>query len=192
MNSMQTGQLVYLVILAAAIGGYVVLAYRGRMGVMFRHAALWGLIFFGVVAAIGLWGDVRHTLMPVQRIDAGGVIEVPRSPDGHYYLTTRVNGTPLRMIVDTGATDIVLSHEDAEAAGIDLDGLRYFGRAATANGAVRIAPVRLNSIELGPVSDRNFSAFVSEGDMPASLLGMSYLQNFTRIEIENGALVLTR
>ena len=83
-------------------------------------------------------------------------------------------------------------NDDAAAAGIDLDGLAYFGRAATANGTVRIAPVRLKTIELGPVSDKNFRAFVSEGKMPASLLGMSYLQNFSRIEIENGALVLTR
>jgi aspartyl protease family protein len=128
---------------------------------------------------------------PVQRVQ-NGVIEVPRAPDGHYYVTAEVNGAPIRMILDTGATDLVLSHEDAEAAGIDLAGLTYFGQAATANGRVRIAPVRLDSIELGPVVDRNFRAFVSEGEMPGSLMGMAYLQNFSRIEIENGALVLTR
>ncbi|MGR3374563.1 TIGR02281 family clan AA aspartic protease [Pseudooceanicola sp.] len=191
MTSYDFGSLVYLVLLGAAIGGYTIVRYRGRMGVMLQHAALWALIFLGVVAAIGLWGDIRHTIAPVQRVQ-NGVIEVPRSPDGHYYVTAEVNGAPLRMIVDTGATDLVLSHEDAEAAGIDLSGLTYFGQAATANGTVRIAPVRLDSISLGPVTDRNFRAFVSEGKMPGSLMGMAYLQNFSKIEIENGALVLTR
>ncbi|MDF1857129.1 TIGR02281 family clan AA aspartic protease [Pseudooceanicola sp.] len=191
MNTNAIGQMAYLGILACAIGGYAIVRYRGRIGTMMQHAALWVLIFVGVVAAIGLWGDIRHTLVPFQRVEQG-VIEVPRARDGHYYLTVSVNGTAIRMIVDTGATDLVLSHDDAAAAGIDLDGLAYFGRAATANGTVRIAPVRLKTIELGPVSDKNFRAFVSEGKMPASLLGMSYLQNFSRIEIENGALVLTR
>lgn len=191
MTSYDFGSLVYLALLVTAIGGYTVLRYRGRLGEMLQHAALWGLIIIGVVAAIGLWGDIRHTVTPVQRVQ-NGVIEVPRAPDGHYYVTAEVNGAPIRMILDTGATDLVLSHEDAEAAGIDLAGLTYFGQAATANGRVRIAPVRLDSIELGPVVDRNFRAFVSEGEMPGSLMGMAYLQNFSRIEIENGALVLTR
>ncbi|OWU85334.1 aspartyl protease [Oceanicola sp. 22II-s10i] len=191
MSDLQIGNLVYLVLLVAAIGGYTIVRYRGRIGTMLQHATLWGLIFLGVVAAIGMWGDIRHTIAPMQRIE-GGTVAVPRERDGHYYVTVAINGTPVRMIVDTGATDMVLSHEDAAAAGIDLAGLQYYNRAQTANGAVRIAPVRLDEVELGPITDRNFRAFVSEGDMPASLLGMSYLQNFTSVEIRNDALVLTR
>ena len=192
MTQMQTGNLIYLVLLATAIAGFALVTYRGRMGVMVQHAVLWGLIFFGVVAVIGLWGDVRQQILPVQRVQQDGRITVPRAPDGHYYLTARVNGTPLRMIVDTGATDIVLSHDDAEAAGLTLADLTYMGRAATANGTVRIAPVRLEEVSLGPITDRGVRAFVSEGEMPSSLLGMSYLQAFSRIEIEAGALILTR
>lgn len=191
MTSYEIGRLAFLGLLLVAIGGYTVLSYRGRLGEMLQHAALWGLILLGAVAVVGLWDDIRHTVAPVQRVQ-NGVIEVPRAPDGHYYVTAGVNGTPIRMILDTGATDMVLSREDAEAAGIDLAGLTYFGQAATANGRVRIAPVRLDSIELGPVVDRNFRAYVSEGEMPGSLMGMAYLQNFSKIEIKDGALVLTR
>ncbi|WP_375690268.1 TIGR02281 family clan AA aspartic protease [Pseudooceanicola sp. LIPI14-2-Ac024] len=191
MSSIQFGSLFYLVMLAVFIGGTLVVSYRGRRGTMFQHAAIWGLILLGTVAAIGLWGDIRHTVVPVQRVQ-NGVIEVPRSNDGHYYLTAEINGTPIRMIVDTGATDMVLRHEDAEKAGIDLNGLRYFGSAKTANGAVRIAPVTLDSVTLGPVTDEGFRAFVSEGEMPGSLMGMTYLQQFSRMSFENGALVLER
>lgn len=191
MSTHDLGSLFYLGLLVMAIAGYAILRYRGRIGEMLRHAALWGLIILGAVAAVGLWGDIRHTVAPVQRVQ-NGVIEVPRAPDGHYYVTAEVNGTPIRMILDTGATDMVLSADDAEAAGIDLQDLTYFGQAATANGTVRIAPVRLDEITLGPVNDRNFRAYVSEGEMPGSLMGMAYLQNFSRIEIENDALVLTR
>ncbi len=191
MESYDIAHLLYIILLASAIGGYAIMQYRGRMGKMAQHAVLWVLIFVGVLAAIGLWGDVRHTIAPVQRVQEG-VITVPRSVDGHYYLTAKVNGTPLRMIVDTGATDLVLSRDDAQKAGIDLAGLNYVGNASTANGRVRIASVRLKTIELGPVKDQNFRAFVSEGEMPGSLLGMAYLQRYSKIEIENGALVLTR
>ena len=66
-------------------------------------------------------------------------MEVPRSADGHYYLTMEVNGAPIRFVVDTGATELVLSRADAERAGIDTGGLIYSGRAFTANGMVETA-----------------------------------------------------
>ena len=66
------------------------------------------------------------------------------------------------------------------------------GRAMTAHGEVRTAPVRLDSVELGPVLDRNVRAWVNEGEMDKSLLGMSYLQRWNRIEITGNALVLSR
>jgi len=184
-------QIAYLVLLGLAVGGYVVVNYRGRLGKAAQHAALWGLIFLGVLAGVGLWDDIRTTVAPVQRVEDGR-IEIPRAPDGHYYATTEVNGTPTRFMVDTGATDVVLDHDAAEAAGIDLDGLRYLGQASTANGTVRIAPVLLDSLTLGPVTDEGVRAWVSEGEMPISLMGMSYLQNFSRIEIEGGAMILSR
>jgi aspartyl protease family protein len=59
---------------------------------------------------------------------------VPQSADGHYYLTMEVNGTPVRFVVDTGATELVLSREMRGAQGIDTDALIYSGRAFTANG----------------------------------------------------------
>ena len=107
-------------------------------------------------------------------------------------MTTVVNGAQTRFMIDTGATDVVLDHDAAQAAGIDLGGLRYLGSASTANGTVRIAPVMLDSVTLGPVTDEGVRAWVSEGEMPISLLGMTYLQNFAKIEIEDGSMILTR
>jgi aspartyl protease family protein len=117
---------------------------------------------------------------------------VPRSPDGHYYLTLDVNDMPVRFVLDTGATSIVLTQADARRAGIDPGALAYTGRASTANGTVRTAAVRLETIALGPVVDRQVPAVVNEGEMQQSLLGMSYLQRWGSIEIAGGALTLTR
>jgi aspartyl protease family protein len=112
--------------------------------------------------------------------------------NGHYYLEAQVNGVPVTFTVDTGATDLVLSREDARRAGIDPDDLAYLGAADTANGTVRTARVTLEQVALEGIVDRDVRAVVTDGDLDASLLGLSYLHLFSRIEIADGALVLTR
>ncbi|MEM8631158.1 MAG: TIGR02281 family clan AA aspartic protease [Pseudomonadota bacterium] len=187
------GRLAYLVLLGAAVGGYFLVAERRNIGKLFRQAALWGLIFLGVIAGFGLWGDIRDDVVPRQSYVAEeGRIEVPRSPDGHYYLTLRVNDAPIRFVVDTGASQVVLTQEDARRAGIDPGSLAYVGRAHTANGLVSTAPVTLQSVELGPVSDARVRAQVNGGEMRESLLGMSYLDRYGSLEIRDGRLILTR
>ena len=193
MSAMDTGQLIYLVMLLAAVVFWFVVANRNSMGKVMQHAALWGLIFLGAIAAVGLWGDIRQTVVPRQAgFSDQGRIEVPRSPDGHYYLTLDVNGHPTRFVVDTGATSIVLLEADARAAGIDPARLNYSGTAMTANGAVRTARVVLDEIGFEEMTDRRVTAFVNEGEMAESLLGMSYLQRFDRLEISGGRLILER
>jgi len=192
MDSLETGRLIYLALLGGAIIGYAIVSGRYRLGEFFRHAAMWALIFVGTIAAFGLWNDIRRDVAPRQSVMETGQIEVPRRADGHYYLTLEVNGTPVEFVVDTGATGVVLSHDDAQAAGIDLDSLRYLGTANTANGAVRTARVVLDEVALGPITDSRVGAFVTDGDLSGSLLGMSYLQRFAKIEIEGNRLILTR
>ena len=193
MSAMDTGQLIYLVMLLAAVVFWFVVANRNSMGKVMQHAALWGLIFLGAIAAVGLWGDIRQTVVPRQAVFSDqGRIEVPRSPDGHYYLTLDVNGHPTRFVVDTGATSIVLLEADARAAAIDPARLNYSGTAMTANGAVRTARVVLDEIGFEEMTDRRVTAFVNEGEMAESLLGMSYLQRFDRLEISGGRLILER
>ncbi|KGM48680.1 aspartyl protease [Pseudooceanicola atlanticus] len=182
--------LAYLVLLGGALGGWVIYQNRGRMNQMMQGAVAWGLIFIGVVAAIGLWGDIRQSVAPRQAVLQGGEITVPQSPDGHYYLTAEVNGEPLRFMVDTGASDIVLTRADAARVGITEDDIVFSGRALSANGEVRIAPVRLDSVALGPVVAQGVRAMVNDGEMRQSLMGMSYLQTFSKIEIGDGALLL--
>ena len=115
-----------------------------------------------------------------------------RARDGHYYLTVGINDTPVRFVVDTGASEMVLTQSDALRAGLDPDTLNYLGRANTANGEVRTAFVRLDAVTLGNTTDRNVGAVVNQVDMKQSLLGMGYLERWGRIEIADGELILTR
>jgi aspartyl protease family protein len=192
MTGDQTASLIYMSLLAFAIGGSYLIANRGRMGKMMQSAAIWGLIFLGAIAAFGLWDDIRSQAVPMQRAVSGNQIAVPRAPDTHFYLTLQIDGTPVRFIVDTGATDIVLGAEDAARLGIDTDRLAFLGRANTANGTVRTARVSLDEVRLGGIVDRDVPAWVTTGEMEGSLLGMSYLNRFGSLQISDDTLLLTR
>jgi len=193
MSEFDTARLFYLVLLGGAVLMWFFAQNRASWGRITQQAVVWGLIFVGVIAAVGLWGDIRRSVTPGQAVvTEAGRIAVPRAPDGHYYLTARVNGTPVNFVVDTGATQIVLSERDARTAGIETETLAYVGRAYTANGEVRTAPVRLDRIAIGPVVHRDVAAVVNAGELNQSLLGMDYLQRFRSVEITGGELVLRR
>ncbi|CTQ32420.1 retropepsin-like aspartic protease family protein [Jannaschia rubra] len=195
MTGNDTAYLLYLTLFGLLIGGSYLIANRNRMGQVFQHAAIWFFIFVGAVLVIGNWDSIERAALPRQSVETseqGVFIDVPRSRDGHYYMTLDVNGEPVDFVVDTGATEIVLSRADAAKIGIDPDGLRYLGQALTANGSVQTAQVVLDEVRLGDITDRRVRAIVNDGDLRTSLLGMSYLGSFGRIEIEDGRLRLTR
>lgn len=192
MESDEFGRLAYLIILGVAVGGYFLAENRASLGKSARQAAVWGLIFIGVIGAVGLWSDIRNDVMPQQSVIGEGKISVPRGFDGHYYLVLTLNDIPIEFVVDTGASDVVLSKDDAEKIGIDLDTLNFSGLANTANGTVATARARIETMRLGDDTARRFSVSVNGGEMDGSLLGMSYLRRFERIEITGDELILTR
>jgi aspartyl protease family protein len=193
MSGEQTASLVYLLLLGTVIALSHLVANRGNLGRVARQAALWTLIFLGALATVGLWPTIRDTVVPRQAVmQDGRQITVPMSADGHFYLSLDLNGVPVRFVVDTGASEMVLSAQDAARIGLGPDRLIYSGRAMTANGMVQTAPVRLETVALGGVVDQGLRAVVNQGELRESLLGMSYLNRFSRLEIANGRLLLER
>ena len=187
------GRLTYLALLGSVIAFWFFVQNRQTLGRTLQQAMAWVLIFIGVIAVVGLWDDIRTTVRPsLGTVTDEGRIEVPRARDGHFYLTLEINGTNVEFMVDTGASQVVMTEADARRVGIDTDDLAYVGRAMTANGEVRTAPIRLDRVALGPISDTDVPAQVNGGEMDTSLLGMTYLQRWERIEMTGGALVLER
>ncbi len=191
MSEDQIMQAVYLGLLGAAIGGSYIFANKDNLSKMAQQAALWGLIFVGTIAAVGLWSDVSRDIVGGQAV-VGEEIVVPRSRDGHYYMTLEINGVPVDFVVDTGASEMVLTQLDARRVGLNPSDLNYLGIASTANGDVRTASVRLDQVRLGPHVDENVRAVVNEGEMFGSLLGMTYLNLYGSLQITDGELILIR
>ena len=193
MSEDQIMQLLYLSVLAIAIGIGVVFQSRTSFGRALRNGVSWIFIFLAVIVGYGLWSDTRQNTLSQQSVFATeGRIEIPRSRDGHYHLTLMINDVPVAMVVDTGASDVVLSRVDAQRVGLRLDELNFTGRANTANGRVTTAPVRLANVALGQIKDQFVPAIVNGGDMQNSLLGMSYLSRFSRLEISDNRLIMVR
>ncbi len=191
MSGETLAQLAYLGLILVALGGWAMVEFRGRMGFALRAAMAWGLIFVAVIAAYGIWSDLKSDLTQSAVVRDDGRIEIPRAPDGHFYVTLDINGTPIRFMADTGASAMVLSRDDATKLGIDPASLAYTDEAMTANGVVRTAQVRLPEVAFGPHLDVDFRAWVNEAPMDGSLLGMDYLQAF-RVELNGDKMTLRR
>ncbi len=191
MNTDQTANFIYLAVLGLVLVTSYLMASRMNLGKTLQQAGIWVLIFMGAIAVIGMWSSIQDTLMPKQAI-MGETITLPRMRDGHYYMTLEVNGVPIAFVIDTGATQVVLSQTDAAKIGIDVGALAYLGSANTANGTVRTAAVRLDSVTLGDIRDTGVRAVVNDGEMSGSLLGMTYLSKFDSITMKNNQLILTR
>ena len=190
MDGDTTARLLYLGLLLAALGGWVLVEYRKRLGGALRATLAWGMIVVGLMAGYGLWGDLSRDVMPKQSVSQTSVT-IPRADDGHYYPSLSVGGQEITFMADTGATSVVLSPADARRLGIDPDNLTYFGQAMTANGMVRTATVTLRDVTFGPFHDTTLTARVNGADMQTSLLGMDYLGLFA-VTMAGDEMVLAR
>ena len=120
----------------------------------------------------------------------GGEVQIRRAPDSHFYVDAVVNGSSIRMMVDSGASMIALTRRDAEAIGIDVDSLPEGGSANTAGGIVPIRPVELGSVGVDGLTVVNVQAAVIDADMPASLLGQSFLSRLQSVEVSGDTMTL--
>ena len=120
---------------------------------------------------------------------AGGGLTLKREPDGHFYADTMINGTTIRMLVDTGASGIALSRDDARRAGIGISiGMpNVVGQGA--GGDVRGEMVTIDRINLGGESADDMPAIVLDGG-ERSLLGQTFLSKFASVEIHGDTMVL--
>lgn len=110
---------------------------------------------------------------------------------GHYTAHPEVEGRTLRMMVDTGATLCALSEEDAERIGVRVARSDFTKSVTTANGSLRVAPVRLREVRLGGILLRDVEAVVvPRGQLATSLLGMSFLRGLKGFAFEGGRLTL--
>ena len=117
-------------------------------------------------------------------------LKLKADANGHFYVSPLINGIPIKTMIDTGATEVSLSYEDAERLKLNPGKLKFDVRTTTANGETVAARVKLNQVRVGAIDVRDVSALVGRrGAIDTSLLGMSFLKN-VRLRMEGGELAL--
>jgi aspartyl protease family protein len=177
-------------------------ALRARpiaIGRRLQFAAVW----VGVAAVLVLGYAYRDVIEDAPRrlqlvfssgdpvITARHRLAVPQDEEGAYVVYGRINGQRVRFVVDTGATDAVLSLEDARRLGVDVDHLSYRYAAETANGKGYGAAFRAQRLEVGPIGFDDFPMTVNRAPMSSSLLGLSFLNRLDSFEFKDRSLILT-
>jgi aspartyl protease family protein len=115
---------------------------------------------------------------------------ITKAADGHFWAEANVNGRAVRFLVDTGATTVALTHDDALRLGFDPKPADYTYTVTTASGATRAAPVKLSMVSVSGARVENVDALVIESGLSTSLLGMTYLGRLSRFEATPTSLIL--
>ena len=163
-----------------------------------RHAAVWlalaGILAIGYSYRFELTDLVNRLggeIVPYAAVTTeDGAVRVRAHRDGHFYIDSRVNGAPVRFLIDTGASLVALSPDDAERIGFEPSQLNFSQRLHTAGGIVRAAPVVIRSLELGDIRLSNVRAVVNGERLPHSLLGITALERLSGYEVRDGTLTL--
>ncbi|MEO1204795.1 MAG: TIGR02281 family clan AA aspartic protease [Pseudomonadota bacterium] len=124
-------------------------------------------------------------------VSTGPTVALSADRRGHFNTPVRINGRPVEVVVDTGATLVAMSYDDARTAGIFVRPSDFKWRSQTANGIAKSARVMIDKIDLGGITVRNVQASVAEpGRLHITLLGMSFLRKLDRVEMRGGKLIL--
>lgn len=190
-------RLVYLVLLLIIVGPAL---FMGRLSRNLRNMLVWAGMLVLLAVGYAFWhqGEVSSRAVTSELMPQRGTADTPSKAsfvanrNGDFVVEALVQGEPIVFIVDTGASDVVLSPDDARRIGFKLDRLEYTQRYQTANGVIFGAPVRLDWMSVGGINLYDVRASVPDSDLRYSLLGMSFLNRLGGFEVRDGVLTLHR
>jgi aspartyl protease family protein len=190
--------LAYKIAILVFAGAAALIMFRERFAQALTAAVFWVVLALILVIGYSYRFELRDVadrvmaeLMPGHVITHGRSAEVARTANGDFDLTAQINGARVPLVLDTGASSVVLTRDDAKAAGLPLEVLAYTVNIDTANGRTRAAPVTLDRIAIGGLVERSVDALVAQpGQLRTSLLGMSFLNRLQSWEVRGDRLLL--
>jgi aspartyl protease family protein len=198
LEQVERSSLLIKIVALAVVAAMVLALTRQRL----THAIESALIWVAIVLLLAIGYTYRHELtevadrvlaefIPGHAATRGRTVEIARTSGGSFSVTTHINGARVPMVLDTGATAVVLTHEAARAAGLPIEVLNYSVNVDTANGRARAAPVTLDRISVGGITERAVPALIAQpGQLRSNLLGMTFLNRLQSWEVRGDRLVM--
>jgi aspartyl protease family protein len=188
-------RIVYAVALLLIIGPVI---FADRLSGNLRNLTIWTGIIGVVALGYAVWQQrsfvperSRAELNPRRSVSSSpSEASIVANDGGDFVVEAFVDGTSVIFVVDTGASDVILSLTDAERVGLDPDSLSYTRAHTTANGTIFGAPIRLESISIGPIAVENVRASISQTDLSTSLLGMSFLKRLDGFSVRGRTMTI--
>lgn len=204
LDSDSFGYMILGLALLVFVGSGLFSGYRGRVGDAVRDAGTWAVIALALVIGYSYREELTRVAERVASELAPGMIgpvemtatgdrsvRIRRQLSNHFVASVTVNGIKTKMVVDTGASTIVLRSQDALRAGVNLAKLTYSVPVQTANGISTAARLKLDAVSVGPVTLRNVETLIARpGALHQSLLGMSFLSRLRSYEFTGDFLTL--
>ena len=192
------GSLVYKIVLLVVVGSVVLAVFRDRFAEALTAALVWVVIALVLVVGYTYRADLREVaervlaeLVPGRPVSHGRMVEIARGRGGEFQVSTQVNTARVTMVLDTGASAIVLTPDAAKAAGLPLEMLAYTVNIDTANGRTRAAAVTLERVGVGSIVEHAVPALIAQpGLLKVSLLGMSFLNRLESYSVTSDKLIL--
>ncbi|HUC51679.1 MAG TPA: TIGR02281 family clan AA aspartic protease [Xanthobacteraceae bacterium] len=192
------GSLAYKLLILVFLGSAALTMLRERFSQALTGALLWVVVALVLVIAYSYRYEVNDVagrllaeLIPGRAVTHGRMVEVARTNSGDFDILARVNGVRVPMVLDTGASSVVLTQQDAKAAGLPLEVLDYTVSIDTANGRTHAAQVTLDRLAVGGLEERSVEALIVQpGQLRTSLLGMSFLNRLQSWQVSGDRLIL--
>jgi len=198
LSSNDFASLAVKVVFVVFIGASVLVLFRESFSKALRATLFWVVIALFLAGGYtyrfelkDLSNRILAELVPGRAFTQGRVVQIARGSGGDFGISTDVNGARIPMVLDTGASAVVLTHDAAKAAGLPLEVLSYTVNVDTANGRTRAASVTLDRIGVGGVVERSVPALIAQpGQLKTSLLGMSFLNRLESWEVRGDRLIM--
>jgi aspartyl protease family protein len=193
-----TSALMLKIALVICIGGLMLSMFRENLSRVLEALTFWGVVGLLLVVGYSYRLELREAadrviaeLMPGHVASHGRNVDVVRANTGDFAVAAHINGARVPMLLDTGATSVVLTQDAAKAAGLPIEVLNYSITVDTANGRTRAAAVTLDRLAVGSLTEHAVPALVAQpGQLKNNLLGMSFLNRLESWEVRGDKLRL--